>query len=110
MAEEDDGAIILFSAREGDEVTDVVLESERVKVPRSLIPTAVVRDEIESIGSSCEPGEGAASVETSVDADDRGFGILHSSFGDRETRYRRIVDEVQSVGSGGGTHAATLPL
>jgi len=41
-----------------------------------------------------------------VDADDRGFGMLDAMFGDRETRYRRIGNEVQSVGRGGGTHVA----
>jgi hypothetical protein len=110
MAEQDDRATLVFAAREGDEVTDVTLESEWTQFTRTLIAASVVRHEIESIGSSREPGERPSPVESPVDGDERGFGSLDAAFGDGETRYRRIGNEVQSVGSGDGTHAANLPF
>jgi hypothetical protein len=109
VAEEDDRSASAFVVGEGGEVTDVALESERAQFARTLIPATVKRDEIESIGPSRESRERAAAVQPAVDANDRGLGMLDSSFGDRETWYRRVSDEVQSVGRGRGTHEANLP-
>ena len=67
-------------------------------------------DEVESIGSSRQSGEGTSAVQPAVDADDRGLGPNDPTFGDRETGDRCFGDEVQSVGSGGGTHLANLPF
>jgi hypothetical protein len=53
-----------------------------------LVSAPVVGDEIESIGAARESGEGAAAVQSAVDADDRGLGVFDATLGDREAWYR----------------------
>jgi hypothetical protein len=88
VTEEDYRTTIGFASGEGGEVADVVLETEGTQGARTLVTASVVGDEIESIGAARESGEGAAAVQSAVDADDRGLGIFDATLGDREARYR----------------------
>jgi hypothetical protein len=78
----------VFSSREGEEVSDVQLERQRLKISRTLIAAPIVGHDVKGVDASSESSEGATTVESAVNADERGLGHVDAPFGDRQSRDR----------------------
>lgn len=63
----------------------MVFKINRAKVARSLVAAPVVGDDVKVVKSPHEPCEGTSSIERAVDADERGRGMLDTTFGDRQS-------------------------
>ena len=87
------------SCDERTQVLHVVLKFDGLEVPRALVAAPVVDHRVEAFEASRDAGEGPASIEGTVHADDARPRILDAASSDGESGDRRVLDEVQSRGS-----------
>jgi hypothetical protein len=86
VAEDNDWNAFVLSACEGEQVLDVELEGERLKVSRTLVAAPVIGHDVKVVDASSEACEGATPVEPAVHADECRFRYVDATFRDRESR------------------------
>jgi len=86
VAEDNDRPACTFLSREGEQVLDVQLEGEGLKVSRALVAAPVVGHDVKSVDASSESCEGATTVEAAVHADERRLRHVDSTLRDRQSR------------------------